>query len=1498
MCTLKGRFLLSATCRKLRSMVSRRPANEISSASTVTVPDSIFERSRMSLMRLNRSEPEEWILRAKSTCLGKRLLVALSANCWLRMRIELRGRAQLVGHVGEELGLVLGCENQFGGLFLQRAAGLLDLSVLQLDLGVLRGKQSCLGAKLLIGLLQLALARLELDGQLLRLLEQALGAHRRLDRVEHHADTRRELIEEDEVRGGKGFEGGQLDDCLDLSFEKQGQYHDIRGRGVPKTGTDAGIVRRHVAEENALLRDGALADDTLAEPDTVRLAGPLGIAGQQPQRGLLAIADGHLVNGPLLSLHKRHQIGQERLRDGEEVALALEHAGEAGDVGLQPVLLLVALGGLAQVGDHGVDVVLQLGHLALGIDLDRASQVTLSHRGRHLGDGADLGGEIAGEQIHVVGEIAPRAGRAGDAGLTAESPFHTDLARDTDHLLGEGRQRVGHVVDGLGERGDLALGLDGEFLTQVAVGDGRHDLHNSADLVGKVGGHEVHVVGQVFPRTAHAGHLSLATELALGADFTRHARHLGGEAVELVDHGVDRVLQLQDFALHVDGDLAAEVAPRHGGGDFSDIADLRGKIRAHRVDRVGEVFPRARHAGHDGLYAEAPFSTDLTRHPRHLRCERAELLDHGIDGLLELEDLTAHVHGDLLGEVAVGDGNGDFSDVADLAGEVGGHRVHVVGEVLPGAGHAEHLRLAAELAFGADLARHPRHFRGEGAQLLHHGIHGFLELQNLALHVHGDLATEVPLGNRRGHVGDVADLAGEVGGHRVHVVGEVLPGARDAGHRCLTAELALGADLARHARHFRRERAELLDHGVDGLFQFQNLASYGDGDLLGQVTVGDGDGHLGNVADLRGEIRCHRVHVVGEVLPGAGHTFDLSLAAELALGADFTRHATHFGGKPVELIDHGVDRVLQLENFTAHVHRDLAGEVAAGHGGGDLGDVADLAGEVRRHEVHVVGEVLPGAGNPRHLRLAAKRPFGADLARHATHFGGEAVELVDHRVDRVLQGQDLAAHGDRDFLGQVAVGNGGGDLGDVPNLRSQVGGHRVDRVGEVLPGAGHAAHLCLAAELAFGADLARHARHLASKRVKLVHHRVEGILQLQNLAFHIDGNLLGQVAVGNGRGHVGDVADLAGEVGGHRVHVVGEVLPGAGNAPDLSLPAKLALGAYLARHARHLGGEAVELVHHRVDRVLQGQDLALHVDGNLAAKVSLGDGRGDHGNVTNLRGEVRRHRIDRVGEILPGTGHAAHLCLAAELALGADLARHARHLASKGVELVHHRVDRVLQLENLTADIHRDLLGEVAVGNRGGDFGNVADLAGEVRRHEVHVVGEVLPGAGHAPDLCLPTELTLGSDFARHARDLGGEAVELVNHSVDRVLQSQDLALHVDGDLAAEVSLGDSRGDLGNVTNLRGEVRRHRVDRVGKVFPGAGHARHGRLAAERPFGAYFAGHARDFRGEPIELVHHRVDGLLELQNLALHIHRDLPREVTAGYGGGDRRDVADLRGQV
>src|SRR5213596_2490319 len=65
--------------------------------------------------------------------------------------------------------------------------------------------------------------------------------------------------------------------------------------------------------------------------------------------------------------------------------------------------------------------------------------------------------------------------------------------------------------------------------------------------------------------------------------------------------------------------------------------------------------------------------------------ERRQLVDHRVDGALQLQDLALRVDGDLLRQVAVGDGGRDLRDVADLAGQVAGHEVHVVGQVLPGA---------------------------------------------------------------------------------------------------------------------------------------------------------------------------------------------------------------------------------------------------------------------------------------------------------------------------------------------------------------------------------------------------------------------------------------------------------------------------------------------------------------------------------------------------------------------------------------------------------------------------------------------------------------------------------------------------------------------------------------------------------------------------------------------------------------------------------------------
>ena len=150
-----------------------------------------------------------------------------------------------------------------------------------------------------------------------------------------------------------------------------------------------------------------------------------------------------------------------------------------------------------------------------------------------------------------------------------------------------------------------------------------------------------------------------------------------------------------------------------------------------------KILPRAGHAGHHRLAAEAPVGADLARHARHFRGERPELVDHRVDGFLELQNLAAHVDGDLLGKIAVGDRDGDVGDVADLRREVAGHLVDGLGEFLPHARNALDLRLAAELAFGADLARDAGHLRGEHRELLDHRVDELRRAQELALERRG-----------------------------------------------------------------------------------------------------------------------------------------------------------------------------------------------------------------------------------------------------------------------------------------------------------------------------------------------------------------------------------------------------------------------------------------------------------------------------------------------------------------------------------------------------------------------------------------------------------------------------------------------------------------------------------------------------------------------------------------------------------------------------------------
>ncbi len=429
------------------------------------------------------------------------------------------------------------------------------------------------------------------------------------------------------------------------------------------------------------------------------------------------------------------QLREDELGDGQQVALTLEHPGELGEVGLQPVLLGVLLGRVLEVTDHLIDIVLQRRHLALGLQGDRAGEVALGDRGGHFGDGADLRGQVGGELVDVLRQVLPGPGGARHLGLSAELALDAHLAGHGGDLLSEGGQGIGHLIDRVGEGRDLPLGLDDQLPLQVAVGDGGDDLGDPPHLACQVAGHAVDVVGQVLPDPRHAADLGLAAELTLGADLARHAGDFGGERVELVDHRVDGVLELEDLALDIDGDLLGQVAIGNRGRHLGDVADLVRQVAGHAIDVVGQVLPDPRHAADLGLAAESSLGADLACHAGHLAGERVELVDHRVDRVLQLQDLSPDVDGDFLGQVAVGDGGRHLGDVADLAGEVAGHRVDAVGQVLPDARHALELRLPAETSLGADLARDAGDFAGERVELIDHRVDRVLQLRDLALDV-------------------------------------------------------------------------------------------------------------------------------------------------------------------------------------------------------------------------------------------------------------------------------------------------------------------------------------------------------------------------------------------------------------------------------------------------------------------------------------------------------------------------------------------------------------------------------------------------------------------------------------------------------------------------------------------------------------------------------------------------------------------------------------------
>jgi hypothetical protein len=103
-------------------------------------------------------------------------------------------------------------------------------------------------------------------GKLLRLLEQALGLHRRLDRIEHDANRGGELFEEHGLQRREFVDRSKLDHGLDLVLEQNRQHDGVARRQPEQRRGNRDGVLRHVGDQHAALVDRALPDQAFAEP--------------------------------------------------------------------------------------------------------------------------------------------------------------------------------------------------------------------------------------------------------------------------------------------------------------------------------------------------------------------------------------------------------------------------------------------------------------------------------------------------------------------------------------------------------------------------------------------------------------------------------------------------------------------------------------------------------------------------------------------------------------------------------------------------------------------------------------------------------------------------------------------------------------------------------------------------------------------------------------------------------------------------------------------------------------------------------------------------------------------------------------------------------------------------------------------------------------------------------------------------------------------------------
>ncbi len=118
-----------------------------------------------------------------------------------------------------------------------------------------------------------------------------------------------------------------------------------------------------------------------------------------------------------------------------------------------------------------------------------------------------------------------------------------------------------------------------------------------------------------FQVPATPGHLRLAAQLAVGAHFAGHARHLRGEDAELLNHRIDDVggaeeLAFEGASIDVETNRLGEVALGDGRDGAGHFRGRPHQVLDQAVDRDLHIVPGAVMAGNADALASLAFLAD------------------------------------------------------------------------------------------------------------------------------------------------------------------------------------------------------------------------------------------------------------------------------------------------------------------------------------------------------------------------------------------------------------------------------------------------------------------------------------------------------------------------------------------------------------------------------------------------------------------------------------------------------------------------------------------------------------------------------------------------------------------------------------------------------------------------------------------------------------------------------------------------------------------------